>query len=329
MSWTPDVDMEKHLDRIGAMALNAVTTENPHWSHADLADLYLPPKDAHPVFFGAYDWHSAVHGHWTLARLVQAKAGDPGAPRFLTASLRRRPILREVATLGSGVLDDFEVPYGLAWEMMLDRALANAGLVEAHSALRPLTTFVRRRLAEWLADLEHPDEQGLHRNTAYSLGLIRDAGEPLWFEAVDRIRRWWINGPGTILEDEPGPFDFLSPTLEALAVTLSALDSEERGPWFADVFPDAVARMGALQPVECPDPTDGRVSHLLGLNLSRSVALRTIAGFVDDPPVRDAVQDAAARHLAAGLGALDHEHFAVTHWIGTFALRAIPEPPGG
>lgn len=329
MSRTADADPSGYLARIGAMAHRAVITGEPHWNHPSVADLYLPPRDAHPVFFGAFDWHSAVHGHWTLARLISMGGADPATEQFLTASLARRPLLREVATLASGVLDDFEIPYGLAWELMLDRALADAGLDEAHAALGPLSTFARRRLGEWLGSLEHPDEHGLHRNTAFTLGLIRDAGEPLWFDAIDRVRRWWMNGSGTILEDEPGPFDFLSPTLESVAVTLSALEPDERLPWFEDALPDAVERISALQPVECPDLTDGRVSHLLGLNLARSSALRAIAGMVDGPPLVSALSAAAERHLGEGLKALDHDHFAVTHWIATFALRAFPDLPNG
>ncbi len=308
------------------MALEAVTTDEPHWNHPDVEDLYRPVSDPHPVFFGAYDWHSAVHGHWTLAGLVLLGASDSAGHRLLTTTLTPDAILRETATLESGVLDAFEIPYGMAWVTMLDRALAQAGLHQAHRALSPLTSHVRRTLSAWLGGLDRPNETGLHRNTAFALGLLRDAGEPLWSQAIGRIRDWWGNGLTTHLEEEPGPTDFLSPTLEATATTLAALEPPERARWLDRSLPSAIAQISHLQPVPCPDPSDGAVSHLLGLNLSRAYALRTIASMVDDPDLREAIERAEHRHRVHGLAALDEDHFAATHWIASFALRAVVDP---
>jgi len=308
------------------MALGAIITEHPHWAHPDLADLYLPVRDAHPVFYGAYDWHSAVHSHWTLARLADLDDDNGDAIHLLASSITRQSIIREVATMASGVLDRFEIPYGMAWVLMLERALADnreSRLHEVGEAVRPLADLARRRLSAWLTGLDMPVESRHNHNTAFSLALIRDSRDPLWATAVEAAGRWWKEPTGRMLVDEVGPYDFNSPTLEAADVMTSILDPDERERWLRSLLPSIESQLEDFEPVVCSDPADGRAGHLLGLNLSRARALHAIADRLEDGPLPASLRATADRHLTVGLQALEHTHFAVTHWMATFALRAL------
>ncbi len=311
------------------MALDAVRREEPHWTHPDLEDLYRPPRHAHPVFYGAFDWHSAVHGHWSLVRLLSLpnQADDNEVVAHLTGTIQRRPILREVATLASGVLDRFEIPYGLAWVLMLEHELSISRLVGIRSLkgeVKPLADLARKRLKGWLDELHEPSEVGTHANTAFALGLLRDSSSSLWTEVSDRVVELWADRSNRSLAIEVGEHDFVSPTLEAIDVLVSAAPDRVVALALANrMLPDAPDQILSLEPVVCPDPADGKASHLLGLNLSRARALAAIASHLPPGELSAACDRAAHNHLEFGLDALTHDHFATTHWVGSFALRAL------
>jgi hypothetical protein len=311
------------------MAFDAVLREEPHWTHADLADLYRPVRDAHPVFFGAYDWHSSVHSHWALVRWLALRDGanDDEVVDHLVTTFSRGNVLKEVATFASGVLDRFEIPYGLAWVLMLERELVanpSLGIRALARDLQPLADLARRRLRVWFSDLVEPDETGTHANTAFALGLIRESGSALWNELSSRAPRLWEASSDRTLNDEAGAYDFVSPSLEAMDVLACTASNPDVALTRVDRFlPNAVDQIHALEPVLCPDPSDGRTSHLLGLNLSRARALSHVAMRLPPGGLSSACDRAAHRHLEFGLDALNHDHFATTHWIGSFALRAL------
>jgi hypothetical protein len=317
------------LLRIRDIAFDAVLREDPHWTHPDLADLYRPAKDAHPVFFGAYDWHSAVHSHWALVRWVGLPDGadDTEVADHLVDNLTRTGVLKEVATFASGVLDRFEIPYGLAWVLMLEHELAASPSMRIRPLagdLRPLADLARRKLRRWFSQVDEPPETGTHGNAAFALGLIRESGSTLWNEFSTRLPELWGSSPERSLTGEVGEYDFVSPSLEALDLLVSTAADPEGAAAVVDRFVTGAAdQIRALEPVLCPDPSDGRSSHLLGLNLSRARALAGIAEHLPPGELSSACERAAHRHLEIGLDALNHDHFATTHWIGSFALRAL------
>lgn len=292
-------------------------------------------RDLHPVFFGAYDWHSAVHGHWTLIRCLQLGTAPDGAEALLIEALTPERLQHEATTIESGLLDGFEIPYGMAWVLMLGRALEEGGrpwMPDAHRATLPLVGAARRRLKMWAGALDLPDETGMHRNTAFALGLLRDCGETWWQDMAAGVIAGWDGAEGRILADEPGPHDFVSPILEVADVMTSLLPARTASGWLRRLLPDAEGQLAALAPVDCPDPSDGRISHLLGLNLSRARALAAIGGRLEDRRLGTVFRQTAARHLDAGMAGLGHDHFSSTHWLATFALRALcpdggPQPP--
>ncbi|MBX3251248.1 MAG: DUF2891 domain-containing protein [Myxococcales bacterium] len=321
-----------------------------------------PPRALTPVFYGCYDWHSAVHGHWLLARASRCFPGaafTSDARDRLARSLRPEAVVAEVAYLARR--PGFERPYGLAWLATLQAELVEAasdasdggGLRDEAAAhaevLAPLTAQALAHLGAWLPKLSHPTRVGTHAQTAFSLGLLLDAcraiaaapagpsrgsGNPLAAAAAaiaslvhDRARAFFGADHDYPLHLEPGGEDFLSPSLGAADLMRRVLAPAELSTWLdrtlgAALDGDTFER--ALAPVRVTDPTDGRLAHLDGLNLSRAWMLEGVAdALAEDDPRRARLTALAARHAELALAAIDGAHYAGSHWLGTFACYLV------
>ena len=336
---TPD-ELER-ARRIAGMALAAVQREYPsHLSHVLQGDADArPPRELTPAFCGSYDWHSAVHGHWCLARLARwvpsAEIAGP-ALAFLNRSLTRENVAREVAYLTAEGRASFERPYGLAWLLQLAAELREWDHPDAAPlcrALGPLETLAAERLRAWLAKLPWPVRVGVHSQTAFALGLALDwartAGDSV-FEAQIAARALEFFGGDTAapVGYEPSGHDFLSPLLGEADLLRRILPRDEFAAWLGHFLPDlagAPARRW-LTPVASPDRADGQLAHLDGLNLSRAWMLLGIAAALPGGDGRvPALRGAAERHREAGLSAVGGIHYAGTHWLGSFAAYLITD----
>ncbi len=297
-------------DRYLPILLENIERTDPHH-----ADRHLPerdPAELHPIFHGCFDWHSAVHSHWSLARI--------GYLDVVGDRIAEDAVAGEVATLESA--SGFEVPYGLAWLLTLDAELPDA----QRALLAPLTAIARHRLLGWTA--APVDESGLHRQTAFSAWLTlrwaritRDAELANAIEGL--ARRGWDSASNRTLVDEAGPTDFLSPALCAAALMVEIV--EEPHEWLSRFLPSLEDDLRRVEPVANPDPTDGHATHLDGLNLSRAWAANRIGLGAD-------TSDFAFRHSEAGLAASTSTHFAGSHWLPTFAVMLLTDlamPPAG
>jgi hypothetical protein len=297
------------------------------------------PRTRHPAFYGSYDWHSAVHMHWLLVRLLRrAPEHVDAAPvrAVLDAHLTAGALTAEAAHLRAN--RTFERPYGWAWLAMLaaecERAAADGteGAAAWAGALRPAADTVAELFEEWLAKATYPIRYGVHGNSAFALGLLLDAGTAT-DAAAAAVRRWFLGDRDCPAGWEPSGQDFLSPALtEADAVRRVLTDAGEFGTWLDGFLPGLAAGEPAtlLAPPEVSDPADPQIGHLLGLSLSRSAALRSIAAALPggDPrvPVLSASADA---HLAAGLPHVSTGIWAADHWLATFAVLALESPGAG
>jgi hypothetical protein len=325
--------------RFVPLALACVHQEYPNKiSHVLLADADARvPRELTPAFYGCYDWHSSVHGHWLLARVARLlpEASFAGAARAaLGRSLTADNLAGELRYLEGKGRVSFERPYGLAWLLQLAAELREWGTPEARAwseALAPLERAAAARLRDWLPKLTKPVRIGEHSQTAFGLGLVLDwaraAGDTAMEALVlQRSRDFYANDRGCPLGYEPSGEDFLSPCLGEADLMRRVLPPTEFARWL-DGFLPGLPRDGRgdwLEPGIVTDPTDPKLAHLDGLNLSRAWMLEGIAAGL---PERDrrvaALRAAAALHREKGLGAVTGEHYEGGHWLGTFAVYLV------
>lgn len=342
----PPLD-EATVTRLANLALACVHREYPNKiAHVLESDEdVLPPRKLTPAFFGCFDWHSAVHGHWMLVRLARLYPRAPfAAPAraALAKSLTPENIAGEVKYFSGKGRESFERPYGLAWLLQLAAELREWQDKDAQrwaAALRPLEELVVARLKVWLPKLSHPIRTGEHSQTAFAFGLITDyarfvgdgeletlvraRGHAFHFADRDCPLRW-----------EPSGQDFLSPCLAVADLARRFMPPARFAAWLGAFLPALPLEEQAqwLPVAVVTDPTDGKLAHLDGLNLSRAWMLEGIAaGLPADDPRLAALRAAAAVHRADGLAAVTGEHYEGGHWLASFATylvtgRGLPSP---
>jgi hypothetical protein len=319
------------IDPYLRLALDCVHREYPNQvalrlgSDADLK----PPRTLTPAFFGCYDWHSAVHAHFLLARAV--RLGSPESARAASAlgkSLTAENVARELLFLEGR--PGFERPYGLAWLLALHAELATGETDDSITlgrTLAPLATLAAGRMEAWLAKLSHPIRSGVHSQTAFAMGLCLDRARAVGDRGAEaflvrRARDYHEGDRDLPLHLEPSGEDFFSPSLGVADLMARVLERAAFGQWLRAALPSLGA--APLTPVTVTDPDDGRLAHLDGLNLSRAWMLHAIAAALDDDdPSKSPIARMAATHERAGLAAIGGRPYAGTHWLGTFAAYLL------
>jgi hypothetical protein len=326
-------------ERFARLALDCVHKEYPNKiSHVLQGDADVrPPRELTPAFFGCFDWHSAVHGHWLLARLVRTFPDAPFATEAraaLAESLTPEHVTAEVEYLAGEGRATFERPYGLAWLLQLAAELAEWEDPEARrwsEALAPLEDEAARRLADWLPKLSHPIRTGEHSQTAFAFGLILDwarlrGRSDLEGLLTERSRALYVSDRDCPLAYEPSGQDFLSPCLAEADLVRRLLSPPVFAAWLGRFLPGIPLAEddGWLEPGVVTDPTDGKLAHLDGLNLSRAWMLEGIlSGLPEGDPRRPALAAAARRHREDGLASVTGEHYEGGHWLGSFAVYLV------
>jgi hypothetical protein len=322
--------------RFAGLALKCLHAEYPnHISHTMDSDADArPPHTLNPAFYGCYDWHSDVHGHWLLVRLVRLNPDAPFARRAraeLARSLTAENIAGEMAYLRRADRASFERPYGLAWLLQLSAELRGWDDPQARewaSVLRPLEGEAAARLKRWVPKLHYPIRIGEHDQTAFSFGLIWDwagvAGDTQMRDVLaDAARRFYVNDRDCPIDYEPSGEDFLSPCLAEADFMRRVLDRPAFGRWLSQFLPGLAEKPDSawLSPAVVTDRADPKLAHIDGLNLSRAWMLEGIAHGLEADDRRVPILLAVAmQHRAAALPAVTGEHYEGGHWLGTFAV---------
>ncbi len=336
----------KAAERFAGLALACVHKEYPNKIGGNFnsdADV-LPPRKLTPVFYGCYDWHSSVHGHWLLARLARTFPDASFAAPAIAAleqSITQENVAEEVKYIDGEGRTSFERPYGLAWLMQLGQELRewdDPRSKELSRILGPLEEAARIRLMTWLPKLSHPIRIGEHSQTAFSLGLMLDAarqsGDAVLAALIEKkANGFYLSDEGCPINYEPSGEDFLSPCLGEADLMRRVLPREHFAKWLTAFLPTLRGGAGLwLKPVVSPDPSDPKLAHLDGLNLSRAWMLEGIASSLApiDPRI-PTLKAAIAAHRGAGLAAVTGEHYEGGHWLGSFAVylvtrRGISDP---
>lgn len=327
---------EAAASRFAQLALDCVHKEYPnkiaHYMTSD-ADL-KPPRQLTPAFYGCYDWHSTVHGHWLLARVIKLfpqSAVAQKARSALALSLTQQNIAAEVAYITAPGRESFERPYGLAWLLQLAAELRSSNdrqFREWSTTLAPLEAAAAQKLTTWLPKLGYPIRIGEHDQTAFAFGLVWD-----WAQATknqemhallrEKAKQFYLGDKNCPLAYEPSGQDFLSPCLAEADFVRRVLGPDEFATWLTAFLPQ-VSKDGStawLPVARITDRSDPKLAHLDGLNLSRAWMLEGIAeGLPGGDKRSESLRASAKLHRQTSLGAVTSEHYVGSHWLGTFAL---------
>jgi hypothetical protein len=325
------------------LALKGLRTEYPNKPEHVLA---VPgdvrsPKELHPAFYGSYDWHSSVHGHWMLARLLRAFPDLPESGEIrsvLSAHLTADNLQAEARYFARPHSKPFERPYGWAWLLKLAQELKDWDDREARAwekNLGPLVDVVVARYLEYFPKQTYPIRTGVHPNTAFGLALAHDYARAFGEQRLqslveERAKAYFLTDAGAPAHWEPGGADFFSPSLTEADLMRRVLSPAEFRTWFARFLP-GVAKgepKALFQPAVVTDRTDPQLVHLDGLNLSRAWGMLSIArALPEGDPARAVLTASATRHAECALAHVASGDYAGEHWLATFAVYLLSTQP--
>jgi hypothetical protein len=325
------------------LALKAIGQEYPNKPEHVLtgpADV-KSPRALHPAFYGSYDWHSSVHGHWMLVCLLRRLPDLPEAGEIravLREHLRAENLRAEADYFARKESRTFERTYGWAW--LLNLALELHGWDDPDARawrenLQPLVDAIIARYLEFLPKQTYPIRTGVHPNTAFGLALAYDyaraVGDSRLQELVEgRARDYFGRDANVPAAWEPGGADFFSPSLMEADLMRRVLPAAEFQAWFGRFLPGTAhgEPTALFTPAVVTDRTDPQLVHLDGLNLSRAWGMRKIAAaLAPSDPARAVLAASAAQHAKAALGHVVSGDYAGEHWLATFAVYLLTTAP--
>ena len=322
-------------DRFAGFALACVHKQYPNKiSHVLSGDKDVAaPRDLFPAFYGCFDWHSSVHGHWLLTRIVKTDPDSPMRDAIFAAldrSFTAENMAGELAYYQAEGRGSFERPYGIAWYLQLVAELHesdDAKLTQYRETLAPLEQAIVAEIMDWLPKLAYPIRLGTHNQSAFAFGLMLDYARivgdaDLEAALVAKSREFHLSDRNCPLAYEPSGEDFLSPCLMEADLMRRILPQAEFAEWLTGFLPAIPSNNSAdwLTPGVVRDASDGKLVHLDGVNLSRAWALEGIASALPEGDARIGALLAAANvHKAAGIAAVSDEHYSGSHWLASFA----------
>ncbi len=323
---------EKKADYLYHFAYDCINQEYPNKLGQVLGDSsYLAqPSELHPAFYGCFDWHSAVHGHWTLVTLLSRFPDFEQHDAILAklkANITKENIATEVAYFQDKHNKNYERTYGWAWLLKLDEALADWKHPEAAALrenLQPLTDLLANKYIEFLDKLNYPIRVGEHTNTAFGLAFAYEYAEKhdstLARKIEEKARIYYSEDVNCPLTWEPSGFDFLSPCLEEASLMQKVLPQAEFKTWLKAFLPGFQENPAAyLEVAVVSDRSDGKLAHLDGLNFSRAWCLYEMGYALKN----DKMLALAKEHFDFSYTKMDSGEYAGAHWLASFAAYAI------
>jgi hypothetical protein len=288
------------------------------------------PSELHPAFYGCFDWHSSVHGHWTLLNIIKNEPNFEYRDSILIklqTNITKENILQEVAYFDDEHNKNFERTYGWAWLLKVSETLQDWGspeAIELNKNLEPLTALIVEKYKEFLPKLNYPVRVGEHPNTAFGLSFALDYAQKYNTELaaliVEKSKEYYQNDKGCPITWEPGGFDFLSPCLQEAALMLKVLPQDEFIVWLDQFLPGFRENPEKyLQPAVVTDRSDGKLAHLDGLNFSRAWCLYEMGKALSN----NKMINLANQHFEYSYSKMDSGEYAGSHWLASFALYAI------
>jgi hypothetical protein len=327
---------EKQASHFAALALKCVSREFPNKPEHVInnASEVKAPKVLHPAFYGCYDWHSSVHGHWMLIRLLKTFPSLPESARIreaLNANLTVENIQQEVAYMKQPNRQSFERTYGWAWALKLAEELNSWNDADGKrwaENLKPLAETLSKSYAAFLPKQTYPIRTGVHPNTAFGLAFALDYAKAVGDSELElllneRSRTYFAGDADYPGAWDPGGEDFFSAALMEADLMRRVMKPREFATWFHRFLPGVAKGNPAalLQPATVTDRTDPKLVHLDGLNLSRAWCMRSIAGALPETdPARKVLSVSADKHATAALAHVASGDYAGEHWLASFAV---------
>jgi hypothetical protein len=307
--------------KMARIALGHVTREYPYVLQHALGGPQdaRPPRELYPIFFGSFDWHSCVHGWWsllTLRRLFPEMPESLEIEQLADSSFTAEKVAVEKAYFERPLSRTFERPYGRAWLLQLHLEASRHENRRWAADLEPMARTIAGHFDRYLQILTYPIRSGAHFNTAFALVLALEWAETFDGSLAGLIRaraRHWFGEDRDCQAWEPSGDDFLSPALTEALLMSRVLDPQEFSDWFVAFLPLLPDRRPAtlFTPATVSDRSDGKIAHLDGLNLSRAWCWRSLG-----------YQDVAEDHLEAALPHVSGDYMG-EHWLQSFALLAL------
>ena len=333
---------QTEASHFASLALKCVQKEYPNkLDHVnnDAADV-RSPRAMHGAFYGCFDWHSSVHGHWMLVHLLRLFPGMPNASEIraaLNANLDAKNISGEVAYLGQANRASFERTYGWAWLLKLAEELHSWNDEDGKrwaQNLQPLADALAEKYVSFLPKQTYPIRTGVHPNTAFGLAFALDyaravGNQKLANLIVERSRTYYGHDRNYPAAWEPGGEDFFSPALIEADLMRRVMSQTEFAVWFRHFLPGATRGepKALLQPAIVTDRTDPKLVHLDGLNLSRAWCMRSIAvALPRNDPARRVLARSALAHAKVTLPHVASGNYEGEHWLASFAVYLLTTP---
>lgn len=328
----PKLTLEE-ANRLSKLPLKCMNTEYPNKLGQTLGgeeDLKAP-KVLHPAFYGCFDWHSSVHGHWSLVSLIKQFPKIENSTQIkekLKQNISKENIANELAYFNGKHNRIYERTYGWAWLLKLAEELHtwNDPLArELENNLQPLTDLIVNRYLEFLPKLNYPIRVGEHPNTAFGFSFAWDyavavGNENLKTLIEQRAIDFYFTDVSCPISWEPGGYDFLSPCLEEAALMLRVLPKDNYKNWLNKFLPLLIKKDYDLVPGIVSDRTDGKLVHLDGVNFSRAWCLNEIA---NKYPEYNHLKKIAVKHINYSLPSIVDDNYEGGHWLGSFAIYAL------
>lgn len=294
-------------------------------------DSYLaPPRLQHPAFYGCFDWHSSVHGHWALVTILNSFPDFHKRDSIwqkISKNITPENIQKEIDFLNDKYNKDFERTYGWAWLLKLDEALRESKspeAVEIHKNLLPLVNLISARYIEFLDKLNYPIRVGEHPNTAFGMSFAYDYAKKYDAKLAAKIEekslQYYLNDCGCPLTWEPGGFDFLSPCLQEASLMMKILSEKEFKKWLKEFMPGFEKNPAKyLEIAVVTDRSDGKLAHLDGLNFSRAWCLFEMGKALNNQKIIHLGE----KHFNYSYEKMDSGEYAGAHWLASFVLVAL------
>ncbi len=335
--YSQHIKSDSVLSKLIEMPLKNIFVEYPNkpgHTYVSADEVRLSPRDLHPVFYGCFDWHSSVHGHWMLVRLLRnypnSKLNDK-IIQTLNASLNKENIEKEAAYFDrSDLAKSFERTYGWAWVLKLDEELYLLNTEEGkkwHKNLQPLTKKIVELWKAYLPKQSYPTRVGTHNNSAFALGFAIDWARTVKdkdFESalIEKAKAFYLDEKDTPSYLEPDGTDFFSPSLLIADLMARVLPDQQYDSWF-DLF---ISSRGVKNLCESPtvsDLNDYQIVHLVGLSFSRSWCMRTIAEKMQEGnPYKKLFTEKSIELFQTGISQIFLSNYGGDHWLATFAIYA-------
>ncbi len=329
---------QEGASHFASLALKCISQEFPNKTgHIQASEKDLrQPSEYHPAFYGCYDWHSSVHGHWMLVKLLKEFPDMPEAAAIrqaISKNLTTENISQEVRYFEQKDNKSFERTYGWAWLLKLAEELSSGSDMEMrqwYENLQPLTDLIIQRYMEFLPKQTYPIRSGVHPNTAFGISLALDYAIATRNKALEQLLKersitYYGNDVSCPGDWEPSGADFISPCLMEAELMSKVLNKPMYKQWLAKFFPDLANGKpeNLFKPATVSDRTDLQLVHLDGLNLSRAWCMIAVSRTVDNAEIRKMLVQAANHNIELTLPTIANGSYAGEHWLASFAVYAL------